>query len=195
MAAGAHWAKKRVEGRKRVREVAFELFERKGFEATTVDEIAEVSGVSRRSIFRYFKSKEGIFFATQHEKLEMFRALVNDPQQGETPYQTARRACLSLAQHFEQDRSQIMAHYRITATAQTLMPLDASLNRSWDDAMLSALLRGEESTWHHELLAGAMMGLVRSVLRGWVSRGALEDLHQLGELAFTSLEEGFGLTP
>lgn len=192
MAAGAHWARKRVEGRRRVREVAFSLFEKQGFESTTVDEIAEASGVSRRSIFRYFKSKEGIFFATQHEKLEMFRELVSQPQEGESPYQTARRACLTLAQHFEQDRAQIMTHYRITATAQSLMPLDASLNRSWDDAMLSALLRGQESSWQHEVLAGAMMGMMRAVLRGWVARGAKEDLRELGAQAFASLEQGLG---
>ena len=39
---------------------AVELFMAKGFEETTVDEIAEASGVSRRSFFRYFASKDDL---------------------------------------------------------------------------------------------------------------------------------------
>ena len=43
-------------------DVAMDLFLRQGFEATTVDEIARAAGISRRSLFRYFASKEAIIF-------------------------------------------------------------------------------------------------------------------------------------
>lgn len=39
---------------------AWDLFARKGFEGTTVDEIATAAGMSRRSFFRYFASKENL---------------------------------------------------------------------------------------------------------------------------------------
>ncbi|MBR7827057.1 TetR family transcriptional regulator [Actinospica sp. MGRD01-02] len=42
--------------------VALDLFLQRGFEATTVDEIAAAAGISRRSLFRYFASKEAIIF-------------------------------------------------------------------------------------------------------------------------------------
>lgn len=39
---------------------AVNLFSEKGFDETTVDDIAQASGVSRRSFFRYFSSKNDL---------------------------------------------------------------------------------------------------------------------------------------
>jgi len=39
-------------------EAAIDLFVRKGFQETTVDDVAQAAGVSRRSFFRYFTTKD-----------------------------------------------------------------------------------------------------------------------------------------
>jgi AcrR family transcriptional regulator len=46
--------------REEIWDAAIDLFAEKGFEQTTVDDIAEAAGVSRRSFFRYFSSKSDL---------------------------------------------------------------------------------------------------------------------------------------
>lgn len=46
-------------------EVAQELFLAQGFELTTIDQIASAAGMSKRSFFRYFGSKEELMLARQ----------------------------------------------------------------------------------------------------------------------------------
>lgn len=53
--------------------VAFELFEERGFEATTVDDIARAAGIGRRTFFRYFESKNDVVWGSFTEQLELMR--------------------------------------------------------------------------------------------------------------------------
>jgi mycofactocin system transcriptional regulator len=47
----------REETRARIERAALDLFTRRGFEGVTIDEVAEVAGISRRTYFRYFATK------------------------------------------------------------------------------------------------------------------------------------------
>jgi TetR/AcrR family transcriptional regulator, regulator of mycofactocin system len=52
---------------------AFHLFATKGFDETTSDEIAEAAGIGRRTLFRYFPSKNDIPWGQFDDSLEFFR--------------------------------------------------------------------------------------------------------------------------
>ena len=51
-----------------VAKAALDLFAANGYEATSVDDIAEASGISRRTFFRQFRGKDDVIFA-DHEIL------------------------------------------------------------------------------------------------------------------------------
>lgn len=51
-------ARRRTATRLEVREAALTLFEQRGVDRTTVDEIAHAAGISQRTFFRYFATKE-----------------------------------------------------------------------------------------------------------------------------------------
>lgn len=57
--------RKRRQTRERIANVALALFLERGFEATTIDEIAAAADVSKRSFFDYFPAKEDVVSAWQ----------------------------------------------------------------------------------------------------------------------------------
>jgi AcrR family transcriptional regulator len=57
-----------------IADAAFELFAARGFDHVTVAEVAEAAGVSEKTVFNYFRTKEDIFF---DELPEREAALVN----------------------------------------------------------------------------------------------------------------------
>ncbi len=60
--------------REELERVAFELFDRNGFETTTVDAIARTAGAGRRTFFRYFDSKNDVVWGSFSEQLDGMRA-------------------------------------------------------------------------------------------------------------------------
>ncbi len=50
------------ETRQRIAETALDLFVKQGYAETTIDQIAAVAGVSRRTVFRHFATKEAMVF-------------------------------------------------------------------------------------------------------------------------------------
>src|SRR6202140_5785941 len=53
-------ARKRRETRQRIAEAGLKLFVRKGYEATTLEAIAAAAGISARTFFYYFKTKDEV---------------------------------------------------------------------------------------------------------------------------------------
>jgi len=64
--------------RDQVSAVALELFARHGFEQTTMDDIADALGVGRRTLFRYFPSKNDIVWGDFDWVLDRLRALLRE---------------------------------------------------------------------------------------------------------------------
>lgn len=59
-----------------IEQCAFDLFEREGFETTTMDDIARAVGASRRTLFRYYPSKNDILWGRFDESLRDFKEVL-----------------------------------------------------------------------------------------------------------------------
>lgn len=59
-AGGSRMARKKEETRRKIVDVALGLFEQHGFEATTMEHIAEVADIAKGTLYNYFPAKESI---------------------------------------------------------------------------------------------------------------------------------------
>ncbi|MGW8529568.1 MULTISPECIES: TetR family transcriptional regulator [Nocardiopsidaceae] len=79
-----------------IAEAGMRLFLERGFEETTIDQIAEAAGISRRSFFRYFGTKEDVVLGDLVDRGRRVRdALVERPPE-EEPWEAVRASLLSL---------------------------------------------------------------------------------------------------
>ncbi|WP_170926402.1 TetR/AcrR family transcriptional regulator [Devosia lucknowensis] len=94
---------KREETLKRITQCAMTLFAREGYEATTIDAVAAAAGISRRTFFHYFKSKDDILLSQQAGMGEqLIAALSAEPDAG-SPWKTLASAMRRIAASYPVD--------------------------------------------------------------------------------------------
>ena len=76
--------RKRQRTRETIARVALELFERQGFQETTIPQIAEAADVSPRTVSAYFPHKEDLAFPDAEAEFDAFEARLRDRRPGET---------------------------------------------------------------------------------------------------------------
>lgn len=68
-----------------IAQVALDLFERKGFDSVTMDDVANAASVSRRTLFRHFPSKADLVWTGTDELLGMLKSLAAPLEGGTLP--------------------------------------------------------------------------------------------------------------
>jgi AcrR family transcriptional regulator len=89
--------RRKRETRKHIADSGMALFLAHGFDNVTVSEIAELSGVSRMTVFNYFQRKEDIFFDRIEDGFELSAQVIRDRPAGETITGAARRTMLEMS--------------------------------------------------------------------------------------------------
>jgi AcrR family transcriptional regulator len=82
--------RKKQQTRETISRVALELFDERGYDETTLAEIAEAADVSPRTIFAYFDSKEEILFCDAPAQLEELRSALAQRPEGSTTIDALR---------------------------------------------------------------------------------------------------------
>lgn len=184
--------RKKEQTRQALAEAALKLFSERGFDATTIEQIAEAADVSRRTFFRYFPSKEAAIFPDRERRLAMLRAHIAGSPPGETGLEAVRRGMLVLAQEYTSMREKVILQQRIVEESPALLAYDFELDKRWEAVISEAI--GDRGSGKKKrrarLLAGAVMGVIRAALREWYDSDGRKDLAALGEEAFILLRDG-----
>src|ERR1017187_831203 len=82
---------------KQIRDAAIDLFVEKGFDETTIDDIAQAAGISNRSFFRYFSSKSDLMGYGVLTYGAALTDVIGSCPKTYTPAQVVRQTVLKLA--------------------------------------------------------------------------------------------------
>src|ERR1043165_8947394 len=83
--------------RGRLEEAALDLYTERGFESTTVAEIAERAGLTERTFFRHFADKREVLFGGSEELRELLVTTVQEAPAEPAPIAAAARALEAVA--------------------------------------------------------------------------------------------------
>ncbi len=160
--------------------VAHELIVTRGYDDTTVDQIADAVDVSQRTFFRYFSSKEDVAFALQDETEAGFYDAVHDRPAHESPIRALRNALDSTWNDFGEAITRIvpvglyMRMWQVIETTPSL--LAAHLRRSTEtEERLAALFTVREGLSPDDprprVLVASFTGVMRAAGRQWGEGG------------------------
>lgn len=163
---------------------AFTLFQSKGYEATTVAEIARAAEVSRRTFFRYYATKDALLFVDNSDNLERFKELLASLEPDDDSFAHVRQACLALAKEYMRDRDQILARARIIESSPVLSKQERQQDMLWEHAIAESLLATHSmpspiAQRRARMLAGATFGAMRATMCEWHNLDGLADLPRL----------------
>jgi AcrR family transcriptional regulator len=184
--------RKRRETLRRIAEAGLKLFLTNGYEATTLEEIAEAAGISRRTFFYYFKSKEEILLAWQGGGFtDTVRAAVLEQSPKQLPLDAVKNALLGLMTRFKADFKQAKAIERLLCSNETLRLRHQAKYVEQEQAVFEALCRmWPQPKRRQALRMVAMMsvGAFRLAIDSWSREEGKRPIDAYLKEAFASLK-------
>ncbi|AVT81103.1 MULTISPECIES: TetR family transcriptional regulator [Rhodopseudomonas] len=181
--------RKRRETLQRISDAALELFLNKGFDATTLDEIAEAAGISRRTFFYYFASKDDILTAYLGRRTDELRAAVLQSSSAGEPIDVVCTALLKLASKFG-DRKTI-ATAGLVSGSEFLGTRAQSRYQTFEQGVADALFEiwpKKDRRDGLRLVAMVSIGALRLGVDRWLEHGGKRPLAKYIEDAFRNLK-------
>jgi len=155
-----------------ITDVALELFAARGFAEVSVDDVAQAAGISRRTLFRYYASKNAIPWGEFDAHLAHLRELLDnvDPR---VPLGEALRTALLAFNTF--DESETVRHrqrMRVILQAAELQAYSMTMYAGWRE-VIAAFVARRSGTKTTDLLpqtvAWTMLGVALSAHEHWLS--------------------------
>src|SRR5882724_4923329 len=87
--------------RGRLEQAALDLYTERGFDQTTVAEIAERAGLTERTFFRYFADKREVLFWGQSALIELVTTGIANAPGSSSPIDTVGNALKAVGEMFE----------------------------------------------------------------------------------------------
>jgi AcrR family transcriptional regulator len=185
--------RKRRETSERIIEKGLKLFVKHGFEATTLDAIAEAAGISRRTFFYYFRSKEDVLLAAHDSGFrEALRPAMLDEPPDQAPIDAVQKCLIKIASRYETRESIVFD--RLMQSTEALRARKEAVFIETEQILLEAMCELWPSPGRRDglrLVAMVAMGTLRLALDKWKQNDAAHPLAYYLRQGFTLLAKQF----
>jgi mycofactocin system transcriptional regulator len=191
---GARVGRRRSTTQDHITDVALDLFANYGFDSVSVDDVAQASGIARRTLFRYYPSKNAIPWGDFDGHLTHFRSIFQQVDTA-TPISAALRSALLAFNTF--DSSETERHrqrMRVILQTAELQAHSMTMYAGWRGVVadfVAARTGGQAGDLVPQSVAWLMLGVALSAYEYWLSHDAVSLPEALGD-AFDVVAHGLG---
>jgi AcrR family transcriptional regulator len=186
--------RKKLRTRRDLERTALALFSQRGFDNVTIDEIVAAADVSKRTFYRYFKSKEDVLFGDYDTLLEQIGDAFDHNARREDVVATVKAAMLRMAQRYEEDRDLMLTRGAIMVATPSVAARSLERQAEWEESV--AVLVGAGlgldplQDVRPRLVGAAVIAGLRVATQHWLEHGGVEHLPDAVEEAFDLLDAG-----
>jgi AcrR family transcriptional regulator len=176
--------------RERLADAAFALFDERGYEQTTVDDITERAGLGCTTFFRHYRSKEDVIFPDHELMLKQIDERLRTSSHGTALVAVSDAVRLVLLRYIEEgDVARL--RYRLTSRVPALRDREivsvARYQRLFREFIAGWMADTVESDMSEpaplraELMAAAVVAAHNHVLRRWLRGESPDPVREVGE--------------
>ncbi|WP_443971416.1 TetR/AcrR family transcriptional regulator [Sphingobium sp. CR28] len=178
---------------KRITEAGIRLFLERGYEATTLDDIAAAAAISRRTFFHYFKSKDDILISLQSGMGAMIAEAIRKAPSAKRPIHAVRDAVIEVCAAVPPD--EMLAIDRLMRTSETVQARKQASYVEHERTLLAALRERWPQSEREpalQLVAMIAMGAIRLSTEAFNREAGARPMPTLLREAFDTLDSELG---
>lgn len=184
--------RRNAQTRRDIIRAATSLFRERGFDDTPMTEVAVAAGVSRRTLYRYFPTKEDIVFESPREWLEVFESVVATREDGEPTRDLIVRAVTAVTEHLAGQRDRIVEEFALLQSSAALRARRGRSDDEWIGRYLELLgpdVEGDaDGLLQAVVCAMALLGAQNALIAVWATGPADVDLPDMAARTFVQVD-------
>jgi len=183
--------------RRQLELIALRLFTERGFNDTTIDDIADAAKVSRRTFFRYFDSKAAVLWSDFDREVAALREAFDALPVGIPIMDGIRQVVVGVNQYRAEDVPELRARMNLIGNVPALEASAAPHYDAWERAVsdfVAARTGLAADTLYPLSIGRTTLAACRAAYDLWATR-ADSDLTVYLDAALRALAEGFANPP
>lgn len=173
--------------RDRLITASLDLFEQVGFDETTIDQIAAAAGVSPRTFFHHFGTKETVLFSGYADRLTSATAIFRTSAPSTSLAVALEAAATSVVEAIGAQPDLFLRRSRLQQQVPSLRATMLRINEEWIDSMagvIDEIVEPATVTADTRLVAAIANSAMRTAIDRWVATDGTDDLARLACHAF-----------